>query len=96
MCIRDRITVGTKNSGNDNIEHVYFVVHARDKYLALKRIADVNPCLLYTSDAADERSSVDLGGRRIIKKKNNIEHRRRRSLTVKQRYKTDMRDQQAR
>ena len=28
------------------------------------------PCLLYTSDAADERSSVDLGGRRIIKKKN--------------------------
>ena len=29
-----------------------------------------NACLLYTSDAADERSSVDLGGRRIIKKKN--------------------------
>ena len=28
-----------------------------------------NGCLLYTSDAADERSSVDLGGRRIIKKK---------------------------
>ena len=27
-------------------------------------------CLLYTSDAADERSSVDLGGSRIIKKKN--------------------------
>ena len=30
-------------------------------------------CLLYTSDAADERSSVDLGGRRIIKKKNKSE-----------------------
>ena len=30
----------------------------------------VSGCLLYTSDAADERSSVDLGGRRIIKKKN--------------------------
>ena len=29
----------------------------------------VDLCLLYTSDAADERSSVDLGGRRIIKKK---------------------------
>ena len=28
-------------------------------------------CLLYTSDAADERSSVDLGGRRIIKTKKN-------------------------
>ena len=31
-----------------------------------------NACLLYTSDAADERSSVDLGGRRIIKKKNTL------------------------
>ena len=33
----------------------------------------VRGCLLYTSDAADERSSVDLGGRRIIKKKNTAE-----------------------
>ena len=32
----------------------------------------VEDCLLYTSDAADERSRVDLGGRRIFKKKNNI------------------------
>ena len=31
--------------------------------------AELTDCLLYTSDAADERSSVDLGGRRIIKKK---------------------------
>ena len=29
-------------------------------------------CLLYTSDAADDLLCVDLGGRRIIKKKNNI------------------------
>ena len=34
-------------------------------------------CLLYTSDAADERSSVDLGGRRFIKKKNSISIARR-------------------
>ena len=33
-----------------------------------KTLSDIS-CLLYTSDAADERSSVDLGGRRIIKKK---------------------------
>ena len=33
----------------------------------------ISDCLLYTSDAADERSSVDLGGRRIIKKKTSIE-----------------------
>ena len=36
-----------------------------------KRLYQDYNCLLYTSDAADERSSVDLGGRRIIKKKNN-------------------------
>ena len=34
------------------------------------KVAQGRDCLLYTSDAADERSSVDLGGRRIIKKKN--------------------------
>jgi ATP-dependent RNA helicase DeaD len=37
------VTVGQKNSGNENIEHLYYVVNARDRYLALKRIADVNP-----------------------------------------------------
>ena len=37
------------------------------------RVPVYNPCLLYTSDAADERSSVDLGGRRIIKKKKTSE-----------------------
>ena len=31
--------------------------------------ADIRTCLLYTSDAADEGLGVDLGGRRIIKKK---------------------------
>ena len=36
-------------------------------------------CLLYTSDAADERSSVDLGGRRIIKKKKKKDFRECRS-----------------
>ena len=32
-------------------------------------MAQAKTCLLYTSDAADEEESVDLGGRRIIKKK---------------------------
>ena len=43
---------------------------AGDPDRARGRRADHHPCLLYTSDAADERSSVDLGGRRILKKKN--------------------------
>ena len=38
------------------------------------------PCLLYTSDAADERSSVDLGGRRIIKKKKNKQHKKKKNI----------------
>ena len=37
------LTVGTKNTGNVNIEHEYYVVRPRDKYAALKRIVDYNP-----------------------------------------------------
>jgi len=37
------LTMGTKNTGNVNIEHEYYVVRARDKYAALKRIVDFNP-----------------------------------------------------
>ncbi|RFS26486.1 ATP-dependent helicase [Chitinophaga silvatica] len=37
------LTVGTKNSGNVNIEHEYYVVRPREKYAALKRIVDYNP-----------------------------------------------------
>ena len=36
------------------------------------RGAMAHPCLLYTSDAADDLLCVDLGGRRIIKKKKQI------------------------
>ena len=39
-----------------------------------------NTCLLYTSDAADEPSSVDLGGRRTLKKKNVSETDKRVSM----------------
>jgi len=41
---------------------------SQDVYLAFN--GEIYNCLLYTTDAADERSSVDLGGRRIIKKTN--------------------------
>ena len=53
-------------SPNDTVKGVFVFrlpILPRGKY---------SVCLLYTSDAADERSSVDLGGRRIIKKKYNI------------------------
>ena len=44
-------------------------------------------CLLYTSDAADERSSVDLGGRRIIKKKTSVDLGGRRLIKKQQKQK---------
>jgi len=37
------LTMGTKNTGNENIEHEYYIVRARDKYAAFKRIVDFNP-----------------------------------------------------
>jgi hypothetical protein len=37
------ITIGRKNEGAENVRHLYFMVHARDKYLALKRIVDYYP-----------------------------------------------------
>jgi len=39
----EKITIGSQNAGADNIRHIYYQVHARDRYLALKRIADINP-----------------------------------------------------
>ena len=35
--------IGTRNEGAANVRHIYYMVNARDKYLALKRIADDNP-----------------------------------------------------
>ncbi len=37
------LTVGTKNTGNANIEHHYYLIKAKDKYAAFKRIVDSNP-----------------------------------------------------
>ena len=37
------ITVGTKNEGSKNVNHVAYIVHAKDKYLALKRVVDFYP-----------------------------------------------------
>ena len=39
------ITVGTKNTANKNVSHEYYTVSARDRYPALKRLADANPSI---------------------------------------------------
>jgi ATP-dependent RNA helicase DeaD len=37
------ITVGAKNSGSATVSHEFYLVNARDRYEALKRLADANP-----------------------------------------------------
>ena len=67
MCIRDRYCV---DAGHHDAPRSIAVEFA-DQYPFAARQIEAAACLLYTSDAADERSSVDLGGRRILKKKKN-------------------------
>ena len=67
MCIRDRCgIVGWLTATGFAAEPAESLVRAMARQLHHR-----GPCLLYTSDAADERSSVALGGRRILKKKTN-------------------------
>lgn len=37
------IVVGSRNEGAENVNHIYYLVHAKDKYNALKRVADYYP-----------------------------------------------------
>ncbi|MCK9302544.1 MAG: DEAD/DEAH box helicase [Bacteroidales bacterium] len=37
------VTIGNRNAGAENVQHFYYLVHAKDRYLALKRIADFYP-----------------------------------------------------
>lgn len=37
------IVVGSRNEGAENVNHIYYLVHAKDKYAALKRIVDYYP-----------------------------------------------------
>jgi len=39
----DEITIGKRNTGAKNVEHNYYMVKAKDRYIALKRLADLNP-----------------------------------------------------
>ena len=62
--------------------HIYDAFKLGISFNTIQKLTKIDPwflrqieelielCLLYTSDATDERSSVDLGGRGIIKKKN--------------------------
>ena len=65
MCIRDRARTRPALARADALAREIETFNDG----ARRAFTQLGACLLYTSDAADERSSVDLGGRRIIKKK---------------------------
>ena len=65
MCIRDSFSVAP----GEVVMLENCRLNVGEKKNKPELAAKLGNCLLYTSDAADERSSVDLGGRRIIKKK---------------------------
>ena len=80
MCIRDRggadraprkLPIFPKRDRASQAFRMIQAILLASPHGPLHNAAPSRACLLYTSDAADERSSVDLGGRRIIKKKNN-------------------------
>ena len=79
MCIRDRHQVDPA-AGQQEIgiaEHV-----GAEEIVPAYTGEERANCLLYTSDAADDLLCVDLGGRRIIKKKQTQAHRRCNQFTV--------------
>ncbi len=39
----EEITVGIRNSGSENVQHIYYMSQAKQRYLVLKRIVDLNP-----------------------------------------------------
>lgn len=58
----EEVTVGTKNTGNENIEHIYYMTMARNKYAALKRIVDSSPeiyGIIFTRTKLDAQDIAD-------------------------------------
>lgn len=43
MTDNEEITIGERNTGTQNVEHIYYVCQAKQRYLVLKRIVDMNP-----------------------------------------------------
>ena len=81
MCIRDRRWGALRSGSLDRVD-LLESTDPEDSMPDPRRSTLPGPavddaCLLYTSDAADERSSVDLGGRRLIQKKNKKKKRKK-------------------
>lgn len=57
------IVVGSRNEGAENVDHIYYMVHARDRYAALKRIVDYFPriyAIIFCRTKAETQEVADL------------------------------------
>ena len=77
MCIRDRPRTHPRTAAGAVPAHRR---RRLEEPLLSEALERRGPCLLYSSDAADDLLCVDLGGRRIIKKK---KHKRRQTIDSK-------------
>lgn len=59
------IRVGEKNAGAKNVEHIFYMVKASDKYAALKRIADINPNIYGIVFCRTRRDTKDIADKLI-------------------------------
>ena len=61
----EEVVIGTRNSGAENVRHIYYMVNARDKYLALKRIADNSPNIYAIIFCRTRRDTQEIADRLI-------------------------------
>lgn len=59
------ITIGTKNSSAENVSHLYTIVHAKDKYKVLKRIADFEPDIYALVFCRTRKETQDIASKLI-------------------------------
>jgi ATP-dependent RNA helicase DeaD len=59
------ITIGSKNIGAENVSHEYYLVNARDRYMALKRLADANPSIFSVIFCRTKRETQKVAERLI-------------------------------
>ncbi len=57
------VTVGSKNEGSKNVSHEYYLVNARDRYKALKRLVDANPGLFAVTFCRTKRDTQKVAER---------------------------------
>ena len=59
------IVVGSRNEGAEHVNHIYYMVNAKDKYLALKRVVDYNPKIFAIIFCRTKRETQEIADKLI-------------------------------